>query len=263
MDDFKERKLTNPSEKPNFNAWYDCGIEGEALKLAHQKIEKDNKNIPQKTEKSDSRRSWDIFYKKHKQSFFRDRKWLTLVFKDLLDTKKTIFEVGCGVGNSLAHLPKIDYACDFSENAVKLAQERFPKTYIFVHDLCSDIPLSFSADYIVAIFTMSAIEPKLHLKVFKKLYNCLNPGGKIFFKDYGFLDMIQLRYKTEQIVDENFYQRKDGTFTYFFKLEYMQKLVEDCGLEIEQLYEDKKLHYNRKRDLDMYRVMIQGIFVKK
>jgi len=68
----------------------------------------------------------------------------------------------------------------------------------FQCDITSDDPLPFppaSIDLIILIFVLSAIQPsKMQLAV-DHLAECLKPGGRILFRDYGRYDMAQLRFK--------------------------------------------------------------------
>ena len=83
----------------------------------------------------------------------------------------------------------------------------------FVHDISSDDDLPIdpnSIDFVCMIFVLSAIPPQrlnsINFAVFLNLHNrfqtvlsklskVLKPGGKILFRDYGRLDMAQLRFK--------------------------------------------------------------------
>lgn len=116
-------------------------------------------------------------------------------------------------------------------------------------------------DSILLIFTLSSIPKHHHKGIIRKAYNALKPGGRLYFKDYGVLDMVQLRYKKENILDVNFYRRADGTLTYFFSKEYFLELIGSL-FKVISIGFDKKLLLNRKRGLDMYRVYFEGILEK-
>ncbi|KAM0674034.1 Methyltransferase-like protein 2-A [Gurleya vavrai] len=333
---FRNRKLDNKSDKFEYNVWDNVSLPEKDISAALQKINIDlNTETKQKYEQS--MESWEIFYNKHNDNFFKDRKWIEQEFNELADCKR-ILEIGCGVGNSLSWLhnknhfdkekdeinkinkgdkfyvkdkfyenvkviefykhddsdekiefSKIDksnnidtfnnpknktkntnfvtkqevYGCDFSEKAIQIAQKRLCNFHFFVHDISSKNPIShFDFDAVILIFTLSAINPENYNDIFLKIKNVLKVGGKIFFKDYSYLDMIQLRYKNDQIVNENFYRRSDGTYTYFFEIDKLRELVENNGFYVESLFEDRRLKINRKTKVEMYRIMLQGIFTK-
>lgn len=49
---------------------------------------------------------WNKFYDIHQNKFFKDRNWLFTEFDELLDAsrdlnKRLVFELGCGVGNTI------------------------------------------------------------------------------------------------------------------------------------------------------------------
>jgi methyltransferase-like protein 6 len=105
-------------------------------------------------------RNWDKFYERNSTHFFKDRHWVTREFPELLRTDSgaadvcsrsalryvlqadmghaaqgtappTVLEVGCGVGNLIFPLLKVNpavrmYACDFSRRAVQLVKVAKP-----------------------------------------------------------------------------------------------------------------------------------------
>ncbi|KAF7696568.1 Methyltransferase-like protein [Cucumispora dikerogammari] len=110
------------------------------------------------------------------------------------------------------------------------------------------------------IFTLSAIHPDSHLNVLNNIKLVLKKGGLLYFNDYCIYDMIQLRYKSTSIVSDSFYRRSDGTFTYFFEINKFRKFMEDNLFEVIQLEEINQLLVNRKKNLDMYRRFLRGVF---
>ena len=96
----------------------------------------DSRLVPEfraKKFQNESKKHWDLFYKRNTTKFFKDRHWTTREFQELsaLDSssgKKILFEVGCGVGNFafplLEECPDLFiYACDFSPRAVEFVKD--------------------------------------------------------------------------------------------------------------------------------------------
>lgn len=128
---------------------------------------------------------WDAFYSIHQNKFFKDRNWLFTEFpefKTTYDKSKenqsfNIFEIGCGVGNTIFPVLKYNldvnlrlYGCDFSSRAIDILQtnENFDdkRCKVFVLDATEEnwkqfVPfIENSMDVIVMIFVLSAIHPE-------------------------------------------------------------------------------------------------------
>ncbi|EGF79114.1 hypothetical protein BATDEDRAFT_90104 [Batrachochytrium dendrobatidis JAM81] len=222
-------------------------------------------------------RNWDIFYKRNTTNFFKDRHWIEREFPDLKETEhgepnsKKLLEIGCGVGNFVFPLLQSNkeffiYACDYSKRAVDFvkASPNYDTSRCkgFVCDLTKDslvddVPES-SLDIVSAIFMLSAVPPWKMPQVVANIKQVLKPGGVILFRDYGLYDAAQLRFKAENRIDDCFYARSDGTFSYYFSKEYLKKLFEADGFQIQECEYVKKEVVNRKEAKKMDRIFLQA-----
>ncbi|XP_017955782.1 methyltransferase-like protein isoform X1 [Drosophila navojoa] len=282
------RILSDAREVFEFNAWDHVEWDTEQEAAAQAAVAK-NSTIKMSDDQrerfqSDAPKFWDSFYGIHDNRFFKDRHWLFTEFPELapisnneLSEPRSIFELGCGVGNTI--LPILQYStetqlriygCDFSARAIEIlrSQPQFDdkRCEVFVMDATQEewnVPFEEnSQDIIVMIFVLSAIEPSKMQGVLDNCYRYLKPGGLLMFRDYGRYDLAQLRFKSGKCLEDNFYVRGDGTMVYFFTEEELRSMQTKAGLVEEQLIVDRRLQVNRGRCLKMYRVWIQTKFRK-
>lgn len=183
-----------------------------------------------------------------------------------------ILEVGCGVGNTVFPILKINtdpglfvYCCDFSSTAVELVKTNSEynagRCFAFVHDLSDETALypvpDGSLDVIVLVFVLSALHPDRMQSSINRLSKLLKPGGVLLLRDYGRYDMAQLRFKKGRCLSDNFYVRGDGTRVYFFTQDELHEMFNAAGLEKVQNLVDRRLQVNRGKQLTMYRVWVQ------
>uniref|UniRef100_A0A8D2DYG1 tRNA N(3)-cytidine methyltransferase n=1 Tax=Sciurus vulgaris TaxID=55149 RepID=A0A8D2DYG1_SCIVU len=350
------RILTDPAKVFEHNMWDHMQWSKEEEEAARKKVEENSavQVIPEEQDKYESEASkyWDVFYKIHKNKFFKNRNWLLREFPEILpvdlktkenagelswdhvktnaanccskmieekdrfkkssglsdgqskagsdfsnlDSKKLgkgplktelfpgsratfrILEVGCGAGNSvfpilntLQNTPEsFLYCCDFASGAVELVKShssyRATQCSAFVHDVCNDgLPYPFPdgiLDVILLVFVLSSIHPGRMQGVVNRLSKLLKPGGMLLFRDYGRYDNTQLRFKKGHCLSENFYVRGDGTRAYFFTKGEVHRLFCKAGLDEKQNLVDRRLQVNRKKQVKMYRVWVQGKFQK-
>ncbi|XP_040601482.1 mRNA N(3)-methylcytidine methyltransferase METTL8 isoform X2 [Mesocricetus auratus] len=189
-----------------------------------------------------------------------------------------ILEVGCGAGNSvfpilntLQNIPgSFLYCCDFAPEAVDLVKSHASyseaQCSAFIHDVCDDgLAYPFPdgiLDVILLVFVLSSIHPDRMQAVVHRLSRLLKPGGMLLFRDHGRYDNAQLRFKKGRCLSENFYVRGDGTRAYFFTKGEIHHMFCEAGLHEKQNLVDHRLQVNRKKQVAMHRVWVQGKFQK-
>lgn len=211
------------------------------------------------------------------------RLWTTREFEELLgcdhvanSERKTMLEVGCGVGNLIFPLiadNRNDYfvfACDFSSRAVELVQSNElydtlrMKAFtcdITKPDIFDEVPAQ-SLDIITMVFVLSAIHPSNFQQVAENLFKLLKPHGMLLFRDYGQYDMTQLRFKPGNKIADNFYVRQDDTRSYFFNTDETKSLFESAGFEVLQNNFIERRTINKKENINIQRCFLQGKYRK-
>ncbi|CAL7939853.1 unnamed protein product [Xylocopa violacea] len=228
----------------------------------------------------DARKHWDLFYKRNDTRFFKDRHWTTREFNELLglgtkEDSNVLLEVGCGVGNFVYPLVEDGlrfrkiFACDLSPRAVELMKNHAlydpQRMNIFQTDIVTDncfLNVDCPVNVATLIFVLSAIHPEKFRKVVQNLYNVLDTGGVVLFRDYGLYDMAQLRFKPGHKISENFYMRQDGTRTYYFSVEEISNLFESVGFKTLACDYIQRRTINLKENIDVPRIFVQGKFEK-
>lgn len=209
--------------------------------------------------------SWDAFYARNELRFFKDRQWLLTEFPELLSggggdsaessttrQRRTVLEVGCGVGNTvfplLAHCKRngitdvFVYCCDYSSTAIELVRAHADYDTSMCHAFVWDITVCFGAhkcshlrtpqdasasipvqagtiDAVSMIFVLSAIAPEHHRTAIANVSQLMRERtGVILFRDYGMHDLTQLRAKSGRCVrgTDALYARGDSTLVYYF-----------------------------------------------
>lgn len=123
----------------------------------------------------DAKKHWDLFYRRNKTNFFKDRYWTFREFEEITCENKSLLEIGCGVGNFMYPLLKENkkifvYACDFSTDAVQLLQQNpeydTDRCLGFVCDVTKpdsleeSLPSGVLVDFVSLIFVFSALHPE-------------------------------------------------------------------------------------------------------
>lgn len=254
--------------------------EGEIAKL--QKDVTCVSDFKQNKLEKEAQKNWDLFYKRNTTKFFKDRHWTKREFDELCPVeaetgRRTVLEVGCGVGNFIWPLLQEDqsmffYACDFSPRAVQFVKDN--PNYdpsrcsafqcdITNDDLSGNVPQD-SVDVVSMIFVLSAIHPDKMEAALSNIIKVMRPGGSLLFRDYGLYDYAMLRFAPGHKLSENFYVRQDGTRAYYFTTEKVLELAERCGFDRSQSQCEyvQRETVNKKEDLCVPRIFVQGKFLK-
>ncbi|KII64248.1 hypothetical protein RF11_02605 [Thelohanellus kitauei] len=156
-----------------------------------------------------SQKQWDVFYKRNKRNFYKDRHW---IIKELTPYCHDLIEVGCGVGNSI--IPILQerpdwtcYGCDFSIISINLLEDEIKKLSLRCFTFVCDISTQNICDHVnkndfdlcLMIFVLSAI-----------------PESK--FMDYASDDAAMNRFESDSKISENCFFRNDNTIAYYFDL---------------------------------------------
>lgn len=224
----------------------------------------------------DSKKYWDLFYKRNTTKFFKDRHWTTREFQELLNDasvkeKRTLLEIGCGVGNFVFPLleEQLNFhilACDLSPRAIEFVKNhplydenniRAFQTDITTDEILQQVPEK-SVDIITLIFVLSAIHPDKFVNTLSTIYKLLRPGGVILFRDYGLYDMAQLRFKPGNKIAENFYMRQDGTRSYYFSVKMVEEIFVKAGFKIVENNYIHRRTVNKKENIDVPRIFLQA-----
>ncbi|KAK7321582.1 hypothetical protein VNO77_32378 [Canavalia gladiata] len=224
----------------------------------------------------EAKRYWDVFYKRHKDRFFKDRHYLDKEWGDYFSGggRKVILEAGCGAGNTIfpviaSYPDAFVYACDFSPRAIELVKthEDYKESHVsaFVSDLtaddlCKEIHPS-SVDIVTMIFMLSAVSPEKMPLVLQNVRKVMKPNGYVLFRDYATGDLAQERFSgKDQMISDNFYVRGDGTRAYYFSNEFLTNLFKENGFNVLELDVYCKQVENRSRELIMNRRWVQAVF---
>eukprot|EP00762_Andalucia_godoyi_P005283 ANDGO_06721.mRNA.1 putative methyltransferase C3H7.11 len=237
-----------------------------------------------------SGKMWHRFYNMHGRTFFKDRhylsrEWPLLSPEATRGTPRLLVECGCGAGataftllesNPDLHVVGFDYALSairLCQNDPRMSQLK-DRCFFFVHSLLSDgasvaFPLenlkrtSLSASrahFATLIFVLSAIKVPDMGGALRQIWEILEVGGVLFFRDYCVGDFKEGDFLEED--ESGSVYREDGTRSYFFSKEKIQQLAADAGFVVLSCELVGKELVNRKLELNMERRFIQAALQK-
>lgn len=275
--------LTNALKPLTDDEKHQLAVQDSRLVPAHKAIQLEQQ----------AQRHWDLFYKRNETRFFKDRRWTTREFEELLfddgvelqqqeqssAKQRRLLEIGCGVGNLIFPLVEAPgardayffYACDFSPRAIEFVRQNplyEPSHMLAFQCDITDASAVFqhidagTLDICTLVFVLSAIHPERFAAVLEHIYALLAPGGVLLFRDYGRYDMAQLRFKAGHKIAENLYMRQDGTRSYYFADGELAELARGAGFRVLSNGYVHRRTVNVKEGVDAPRIFLQGKFVK-
>ncbi|XP_058297243.1 tRNA N(3)-methylcytidine methyltransferase METTL8, mitochondrial isoform X6 [Hylobates moloch] len=287
------RILTDPAKVFEHNMWDHMQWSKEEEAAARKKV-KENSAVRVLLEEQvkyerEASKYWDTFYKIHKNKFFKDRNWLLREFPEILPvdqkpeekTRESSWDhVKTSATNcfSRMHCPTVPEEKNHYEKSSG-SSEGQSKTESDFSNLDSEkhkkgpmktglFPGSNATFRILEVGcgAGNSVFPILNTLqmqgVVNRLSKLLKPGGMLLFRDYGRYDKTQLRFKKGHCLSENFYVRGDGTRAYFFTKGEVHSMFCKASLDEKQNLVDCRLQVNRKKQVKMHRVWIQGKFQK-
>ncbi|KHJ90853.1 methyltransferase domain protein, partial [Oesophagostomum dentatum] len=228
---------------------------------------------------AEAQKSWDRFYHRNHDNFFKDRNWGAQDLQELcqeidLSESLTFLEAGCGVGNMLFPL-KLAFpnlllqGFDFSPRAVQMCSERAKELSVEIELSTVDLSIpsdesvfSKQADIATLIFVLSAIHPDKHAIAVKNMYKYVKRGGTVIIRDYGINDYAMIRFGRGAKLADRFYVRQDGTRAYYFRIEEIVELFQAAGFECVHKEYLHRQTINHQKQLNVPRIFVQARFVK-
>lgn len=245
----------------------------------------------------DSKKNWDLFYKRNGDRFFKNRYWTRHEFVELFRSNNNnkdllyLLEVGCGCGDFvlplLENVDKTDdqedvkvpeqlfiYCCDISDQAVNILksnpmyQKHHPsRISAFTADISKSIDLQIQCDnkqvdIVSLVFVLSAIDPRNMATAVSNVYNVLKPSGLVLFRDYAIYDKAMLRFNTKSKICDKFYVRQDGTRAYFFSKTELIDLFHRYNFVVESIEHVQRETINNSTGDKFSRIFLQAKFRK-
>ena len=232
--------------------------------------------------------TWNAFYARQGATFYKAKRYLGAAFPSIAlrcaecvdegaDARALLVELGCGSGAAVLPLLRAEdrldaVAVDVSSNAVALLRaalesdralstRRLRTATLDVR--CDALPVpDGSADFVLCVFTLSAVEPEAHGRVFAKALRALRPGGALLFRDFGLYDVKQLKC-TRRLAPQHYLVEGTGVQCHFFSTEKVAALAAAAGLTAEELKYCTVRNANRKTKKSIDRVFVHAVLRKR
>ncbi|SUQ50924.1 Ubiquinone/menaquinone biosynthesis C-methyltransferase UbiE [Clostridium neonatale] len=162
--------------------------------------------------------------------------------------------MGCGTGNNLLYLTergfKDIYACDYSEEALKIVRNNFKDVKLLEHDITKRLPYKDgSMNLVIADLSLHYFKKRKTIEIIKEIKRILKADGYLIGRVNSMNDTNYGASQGEEI-EKHYYLTKDG-YKRFFDEEDIRYFFKDFN--IEYCKEDSMFRYgNEKKVIEFY-----------
>lgn len=192
----------------------------------------------------------------------RSRTWpdIAALVKKYVRSGDKVLDLGCGNGRLSVDVRKqkgIYLGLDNSLSLLKIARQKYPQAEFQFQDMTKLKVKNNQFDFVFAISTIHHIpSAKLRLRLFKKIYQTLKPGGRLVMSNWYLFTPHYSKYIIKTGVLRAFHQTdldpgdafvpwQNKYFRYYhsFTKEEVKSILESVGFKIEQ-----NAYYDTPRD---------------
>lgn len=168
----------------------------------------------------ESQEYWDSLYAKEEGEERKEDRWLD-EYKDILCSKRTVLDLGCGDGYDTASLLSYGLdttSADFSKVALNRIKRNYPETKVIYIDMREKFPFKDSSfDVVVADLSLHYFTQKETERILSEIQRVLVDGG-LFLARVNAIDDFNFGAQDGLEIEKHLYL-KDGRTKRFFSEE--------------------------------------------
>ena len=147
---------------------------------------------------------------------------------------KPVLDMGCGTGNNLLYLTergfKDIYACDYSEEALKIVRSNFKDVKLLEHNITKKLPYKDGCmSLIIADLSLHYFKKRKTIDIIKEIKRILKDDGYLIGRVNSMNDTNYGASDGEEI-EEHYYLTKDG-YKRFFDEEDIRYFFKDFNIK--------------------------------
>ena len=178
---------------------------------------------------------WNNIYKEKSNNKIVYDLWLDK-YEDIISKYKDepVLDMGCGTGNNLLYLTergfKDIYACDYSEEALKIVRNNFKDVKLMEHDIAKRLPYKDNVmSLFIADLSLHYFKKRKTRQIIKEIKRILKTDGYIIGRVNSIKD-INYGSNTGEEVEKHYYLTKDG-YKRFFDEEDIRYFFKDFNIK--------------------------------